>query len=65
MQLYDSSFIVLFTFDGVAILKYITVVHTSLFTMVSRSQLSIDDNKENFTIYTEQLQKGKIRWRQV
>ena len=45
-----SSFIVLFTFDGVAILKYITVVHTSLFTMVSRSQLSIDDNIENLTI---------------
>jgi hypothetical protein len=45
-----SSFIVLFTFDGVAILKYTTVVHTSLFTMVSRSQLNIDDNKENFTI---------------
>jgi cell division protein FtsB len=41
-----SSFIVLFTFDGVAILKYTTVVYTSLLTMVSRSQL----NKENFTI---------------
>jgi hypothetical protein len=33
-----SSFIVLFTFDGVAILKYITVVHTSLFTTRYRRQ---------------------------
>jgi hypothetical protein len=45
-----SPFIVLFIFDGVAILKYTTVVHTSLFTMVSRSQFNIDDNKETFTI---------------
>jgi predicted nucleic acid-binding Zn-ribbon protein len=30
----------LFTFDGVAILKYITVVHTSLFTMVQEKEIS-------------------------
>jgi hypothetical protein len=46
----NPEFFSMMSTDGVAILKYITVVHTSLFTMVSRSQLSIDDNKENFTI---------------